>query len=293
MNISVKIRKENFEDGEYTPEEYIKSDEVINFFEGYNWAKDSELTNECLIFTNRKKKLLCIEKYAKDVYQLYIIDFSTRYYLHKTTRNAGVIKALNKFINNQELGDEDKFVQEADRSFVDSFKERIFIYKATFLRQFEASFFWILYFLLSFCGGIAFLIKWNSFQLAALIFILFLFFWLPGLIVHLNYWFHSTKTQIQLSKGNPIFVLTKNGVSTSYSKEDIKDVIQYQSPNSRIPWTYYGFTRITFKDSNSIVLTSLLIDPFELQYKKFLPNVTIKEAIFFPWLIKNLNTSEC
>jgi hypothetical protein len=123
-------------------------------------------------------------------------------------------------------------------------------------------------------------------QLASLMFLLFLFFWLPGLIVHINYWLHSKKNQIQLSKGNPIFVLTKNGVSSSYSKEDIKDVVQYQSSRSRIPWTYYGFTRITFKDNSSIVLTSLVIDPFELQYKKLLPAVKIKEARFFPWLIK-------
>jgi hypothetical protein len=62
MSISVKIRKENYEDGEYTPEVYIDKDDVIRFFEAYDWTQDAEFTSECIIFSNDEKKLFCIEK---------------------------------------------------------------------------------------------------------------------------------------------------------------------------------------------------------------------------------------
>jgi len=287
MSISVKIRKENFEDGEYTPEEYIECDEVIRFFEGFDWTKDAEHTSECLIFSNAAKKLFCIEKYSKDVYQLYVIDFLTRYYLHKTTRNAGVIKALNKFINNQEPVDEDKFVREGDKAFVNSFKARTFLYDVTFLRQLGASIFWLIYFALFFVGSIAFLIRLDSIKITASIFSIFIFFWLPGLIVHINYLIHNRKMQIQISRGNKVFVVNQNGVSTSYSKDDIKEIIQYQSPGGKVSWAYYGFTRIIFNDNSSIVITNLLMDEFQLNYNKFLPRIiTVKKAGFLPWLIK-------
>ncbi len=289
MNIFVKVRKEDFEDGEYTPKAYIDKGDAIDFFETYNWTKDSEFTSECLIFSNEDKELFCIEKYSKDVYQLYVIDFSMRYYHHKTTKKTGVIKALNKFVHGAKIGEEDKFVREADRSFVNGFKEQAFIYKISFLRQLEASVFWVVYLIFFFGGSIFSLCLGNSFKITAIIMSLFIIFWLPGLIVHSNYWLHNRKFQIQISKGNSIFILTKDGFATSYSKDDIKDIIQYQSSQSRIPWTCYGFTRIVFNDKTSIVLTNLLIDQFELKYKKLLQIGTIKEAIFFPWLIKKNN----
>ena len=288
MSISVKIRKENFEDGEYTPEKYLNKSDVIDFFETFEWVENAEHTTLCLVFTNEAKELFCIEKYSSEVYQLYVIDFSTRYYLHKTTKKTGVINALNKFINNQKFAAEDKFVREADKSFVNSFKARTFIYKTSFLILLEASFPWLIYLVLFFGLSVFSLIIGRSIIFVPILFSMLIFFWLPGLIVHLNYWRHSKATQIKISQGNRNFVITKTGIATSYSKDDIKEIIQYQETGGKSSWAYYGFTRIVFKNNSSVVLTNLIIDQSELRYRKFYPDhiPTEKRRRFFPWFIK-------
>mgnify|MGYP000917457939 CR=1 FL=1 len=286
MSIFHKIRKGNFENGEYTPEENIDSTQVIRFFEEFDWNTNAEFTNECLIFRNDAKKNFCIEKYSKEVYQVYVIDFSTRYYLHKTVLKNGVIKVLTKFINNETLNVEDNFVRGADRPFVNSFKEQTFIYKTSFFKNLSKSFFWLIYLIITLVFSIYSIHLHNSFLVTTFPFLLFFFIWFPGLLVHINYWKYNKMSQIKISQGNTIFVLTQNGVSISYSKNEIKEIIRYELNTTRLPWTNYGFTRINLKNNQSIFLTDLLLDQFQIQHSKFpLNSILVKRRTYFPWII--------
>ena len=93
-------------------------------------------------------------------------------------------------------------------------------------------------------------------------------------------------SQIKISQGNTIFVLTQNGVSISYSKNEIKEIIRYELNTTRLPWTNYGFTRINLKNNQSIFLTDLLLDQFQIQHSKFpLNSILVKRRTYFPWII--------
>ena len=87
-------------------------------------------------------------------------------------------------------------------------------------------------------------------------------FWVPGILLHLSYYFNDkqkeirfTKAGMELSSYNTLNLIKYQSISR------IEKVIAY---GWRTPWNNYGFVRITANDNTVIKITCLLVDPFSL-----------------------------
>jgi len=110
----------------------------------------------------------------------------------------------------------------------------------------------------------------NSNILSISLIILGTIFWLPGLIVHFQYYQDNNGLRVRLSKESEVIEITTPTVSRSFNKSDIKEILvvcthRYQSQGwwdggNRLPWNKYGYTQIQFQTGEIINLTNLIID---------------------------------
>ncbi len=114
-----------------------------------------------------------------------------------------------------------------------------------------------------------------------------LFIFSPAIYLHIIYFIDNEDTVLTVDKEkDEITIKTKNGESR-YKNEDIKkselNLVRRTDPLTRtMPWTTYGYMRLTFKDKKEFFFTSLMLDLDKLP----LPAKTTRFR-FIPYIDKN------
>ena len=87
-----------------------------------------------------------------------------------------------------------------------------------------------------------------------------LVFYLPLLILHLNYYFKCRNKVIYIDSDSKKIEINDFVSIKSYHFNEIKMILIIKSYNNRLPWSDYGYMKIGLKDGNVIVITTLMTD---------------------------------
>jgi hypothetical protein len=87
--------------------------------------------------------------------------------------------------------------------------------------------------------------------------------WIPGLILHLSYYFADKGKKVFLNKDN-LEIISKNAsYRIKFSDVDKIEKISY-SGSIKCPWMDYAFTKLYIKDKSIAKITCLTADTFTL-----------------------------
>jgi hypothetical protein len=143
-------------------------------------------------------------------------------------------------------------------------------YKMTFKRNLKHSFFIFLFLLTGLIIGLVFFLFFpvssieGLFKGCLLCSAITSAFWLPGILLHLSYYFNDKTKVVRLVKGG-IELSNDNAHASNLIKyKSILKVERISTESWRLPWSVYGFVKITTDDNTIIRITCLLIDPFSL-----------------------------
>ena len=109
----------------------------------------------------------------------------------------------------------------------------------------------------------------------------------PAIYLHIIYFIDNGATVLTVDKEkDEVMVKTKDG-EFKYKNEDIKkselNLVRRTDPLTRtMPWTTYGYLRLTFKDRKEFFFTSLMLDLDKLPFP-----VTTTRFRFIPYIDKN------
>lgn len=137
----------------------------------------------------------------------------------------------------------------------------------TFKRNLKLSIFVILIMLIApVLGFVTYLSQSNQSDLLKLLIITFGvtgILWIPGIILHLSYYFKDKGKEIRMT--DECIEITKLNIIKKIRFRDINQVITIDnSCIARSPWNDYGFVRLTMKDKTVEKITCLTVDPFTL-----------------------------
>jgi hypothetical protein len=95
---------------------------------------------------------------------------------------------------------------------------------------------------------------------AILLFAIGLILWLPGVIIHYQYYMDNKGISVKISKESKTIEVTTPTTTKTFEKGDIKEVLIVESGINKFAWGQYGFARIEFKTGEIINLTNLMLD---------------------------------
>jgi hypothetical protein len=122
---------------------------------------------------------------------------------------------------------------------------------------------------------------------SGLLFVIGLILWLPGVIIHYQYYKDNSNLRVKISKGSELIEVTTPTATKTFKKADIKEVLKVDSGINRFAWGQYGFTRIEFKTGEIVNLTSLMLDQLFIEEKFEGQNIkTLKTETLIPTLNK-------
>jgi hypothetical protein len=106
------------------------------------------------------------------------------------------------------------------------------------------------------------------------------FLYLPGFILHFNY-YENDKNRFVIIEGNSTIMLTENNNENKFSIQDIDSIINYHSGLSNMaPWNDYNFTIFKFRNGQKFIITCLILD-LDLIVDSFPSNLIIKKNVFY------------
>ncbi len=109
-------------------------------------------------------------------------------------------------------------------------------------------------------------------------------FVLPSIALFINYYRHSYKRQLILSRGKDFFYWGKLHDIKEYKKEDITSITEYHVANLRNPWSEYVYIKITISTKEEIFIPNLLLNESDITYKLRLPNIISREEKYLPFI---------
>jgi hypothetical protein len=122
---------------------------------------------------------------------------------------------------------------------------------------------------------------------AILLFAIGLILWLPGVIIHYQYYMDNKDIAIKISKESKIIEVTTSTTTKTFQKEEINEVLIVDSGINKFAWGQYGFARIEFKTGEIINLTNLMMDQLFIADNFSLDNLKVlKTETLIPTLDK-------
>lgn len=98
----------------------------------------------------------------------------------------------------------------------------------------------------------------------------FLIFFIPQLVLHLNYYFANKGDVFFYDPGNRTITIDNKGVSHTFTFDDIESIERYKSfplAENRMqwfPWDSYNYSVIHLKGGKQFIVTSLLVPNMDL-----------------------------
>lgn len=289
--IKLKIQYNTYEDGEFTEENEYSLEEIIEVIniktKPIHLKHSTQINHQSIKFYFQDgENYLKAEHIGKNAFHMYYCNeietelYQGNYYLPKVIRlitlfYKGEYDELNRIIPKTSL---------REKKLIKSFATEDFVYlkKNVDLSNF---FLWSLFpliFLTAFLTNPSF---------AAL---LFLVLGLPFFIsiaymlrIRNNYKKSSSINAIKISRGINTISVWEDSVEYEFDKGDIVDLL-IVDPNLKwahrgTPFDSYGYTQIKLKNGKILIITSMVIDVIEMEYK--VSNIPHRiEKKFYPYI---------
>lgn len=266
MSFKYKVRHYNNEDGEFT--DYVTADKTTIervFSENYD-VDDSLKSFRTIAILDDRQQTILVHYIKKGVCDIYFIPPDSEFYYFKKTAIEMARQIVGMFLENKisdltlllnKRTDENNYIR-------GDFFNKSFEYKVTKAKN-QKEITWMLY---AFPLGVAFIVIGIINQGVAILFsIIGLVYWLPGVIVHYQYYQDNRQLQVRISKGSSTINVTTPTFSKTFTMGDIKEVLKFDTGFNTFPWGHYGFTRIEFKTGEILNLTSLMLDQLLIEEK--------------------------
>ncbi|MEP2026304.1 MAG: hypothetical protein ABJH98_16000 [Reichenbachiella sp.] len=278
MSIFYKLHFYKDEDGEYTKPVSASISEIERIIEN-KWPSEGYLEDLKIInISDNQNNQILLHNCRRGVYEVYYLDSgNNKYHYHKKSRIELILESMRYFF----VSDFSKLKVSLNKTTKDRkyLREELLKnhnYTLTPKRNWkELKWFFTL--------GIPYILMFTFFEFSILnqknqnefsiimsliIFALGLFLWLPGLLIHWQYYKDNANLRIIVTKGNPEILVEYGDIKKRFLKNDIKTVlkttIEKESLNvvvgGRVPWLFYGYTEIEFESGEIINLTNLLVD---------------------------------
>ncbi|MCZ8023222.1 MAG: hypothetical protein O9294_15770 [Cytophagales bacterium] len=297
MSFKYRIKTYKDEEGEYS--EYFHADKSLILSLIYDHWMNKSVPNglEIISITNGLGENLLLEHFKKDVFDVYYLPQIASFHFHKKSRIEIVFNSIDLFFAN-ELIELENILNKTNRENKYIRGDYFFInhnYGYANKRSVREGL-WLIYALpmglaISYVGVISFYAP-NYFINILAIFFFFMgfYFWVPGLLLHLQYKRDNEDLIIRVTKGQELISVKWRGVQRELFKKDLLAIIKYENPFFKIPWSEYGYIHMAFKGGEYINITNLLCDQLFI-LEKF-SNSNVKKLIikkYFPSIIKNTN----
>ncbi len=270
MDFKYKVRNTHWEDGEFSAENTIDLIAATDLFRNFKWQGLNITTNQDIVFINSNKDFFTIERYSNDAFEVRYFPTDVSYYYQRIFDRSIVPTTIKLFFNSDIDGLVSTLLKKKEENNVlrKALLEKDFEYKITFKREVNFMLFTLLYSLILFPSQIFVLLFPMLWIYKLILSLIFSFIYLPGYFLHWNYKKYNRGLSLRISRGNASFDIAIDDNKFEYDKNNIDHIIQYYTPyNSRNPWCGYGFTRIFFKDGDSLALSTLLIDDIDIASK--------------------------
>jgi len=276
MTFKYKVRPYENEEGEFT--DYVPGDTLTIKQRFVDNATTDESLREfrSIAIVDNQGQTLVIHHVKKDVFDEYFIPLDIDLYYYKKSTLDAATQALDLFLNRQidHLTSSLNKKHEENDYIRNDFFNKSFQYQMT-KKKTLSEIWWIWYALPL---GVAFIVLGiiNINHLGILLLPIGLVLWVPGLLVHYQYYRDNKDLKVGLSKGQEIIEITTPTVKKTLKKQDIKEILKVDGGRlNRFGWGQYGFTRIEFKSGEILYLTSLMIDQLFIEEKFIGHNIKI------------------
>lgn len=268
MKVEVQLNYYKDEDGEYSEPKELTFEELNEVIRS-NWPNNSYHNDLRLILVKNGIHQLILKYCKRDVYEAYYFKTNEIHHYHKKSRIELIFESITLFMSSEFEALEIQLNRtKKGRKYLRNELMRIHDYEIK-KEILSDSFSWVvlaipLGIMLSYIGVLGIyqvdfnpIIKFTSLFLV----VAGLYFWVPGLLIHHQYYQENKDLKIRVTKGNEKIIIKYKGVNFQMNKNEIESIVRYQNvPLSRIPWSDYGYTKIMFNSGDVVVLTSLIID---------------------------------
>ena len=269
MNFKLRLNYYRDEEGEYTEPEACDFNRLKQVIEK-NWPNESYTEDLKIIhISNSSQENLILMNCKRGVFEVFYFRTSETHHFHKKSRIELILSSAKEFMHsNFSTLEKELNKTKKDRKYLR--KNLLKSHRYTIQSIFDwKSLSWIgmgmpLGLMLN---GIAIFSFINGYEnglipfLLVFIFLAGIFFWIPGLFIHYQYYKDNKNLIIEITRGSNRVVIEHNGTKLDYNKNDIETVTMNETNKlNRIPWSDYGFTEIKFKSGELLNLTSLLVD---------------------------------
>jgi hypothetical protein len=297
MNFKYRLKTYKDEEGEYSDYSPADKDSILNIIQTH-WTNES-LPNglEIISITNDLGQYLLLEHFKNGVFDVYYLPQQTSYHFHKKSTIDIIFNSVDLFFANK--------LTELENSLNKTKKENKYIRGNFFFIDHNYRYrqdrsikegLWLIYALpmglIISCMGVMSFLTPNALVnfLGIFLFVMGFYFWVPGLLLHLQYKRDIDKIIVKVTKGQEKIRIDLNGKVKELDKRDIARVVKYENPAYRNPWSDYGYAQIEFKNGQVLNLTNLLCDQLFILDKFSQDNIetkTVKKWI--PKIVKKTN----
>lgn len=273
MNFQFRIKNYNYEEGEYSEYEFCDKEAILRIIEE-NWTDKRPNGLHVISIMNMSGESLLLEHFGKDVFEVYFLPVEEGFHFHKLSKQELIYQCLDFFMDNDITGLESSLNwTETDDDFIR--REFFYIdhnYRLTPKREL-GELLWLIWagsfgiMLIAMAAVMAVKgsdgLQWLSIFIAGL----GIFYWLPGVLLHLQYRKDAEGLAVLITKGNSKITITHQGAKKVFDKADMLSVTIFRNPALKNPWSDYGYTEIKFKSGEVVNLSNLMVEPLYMPLK--------------------------
>lgn len=292
MTFKYRLKYYKNEDGEYTTPA-ICDEQTIKDIISKHWMGDNIPNSlEVISITNEIGQSLLLAHTTKDVFEVFYLPLYQYFHYHKKSWISVIFDSLDLFMNNKiaELESSlNKTSHEHDYIRGDFFfKDHNYqITKKRNWNELKGVLFILPIGIIMISFGIFGIFYFKNLFIG-LVFLLFIFlggwYWLPGLILHIQYYNDNKNFQVRITTGDEIIKIETPWTKREISKSDINKISKFGVLNYKNPWGHYGYTEIEFKSGEILNLTNLMIDQMSILDKFKYDQVNILTVWRIPFL---------
>jgi hypothetical protein len=222
MSFKYKVRRYNYEDDEFTDYVNVDKTTIEEVFSNNYDVDDSLKSFRTIAITEDRQQTIVVHYIKRGVCDIYYIPLDSDFYYFKKSTIELATHAVGLFIENK-MSDLTLILNKRteDNNFIrGDFFNKSFEYRVTRAKSLrEIS--WIRYALPL---GLAFIILGiiDLRPSSILLFMIGLVLWLPGVIIHYQYYMDNHQLCVTLSKGNNNIIVTTPTFSKTFRKGDNK-----------------------------------------------------------------------
>jgi len=275
MNFELQLNYYKDEDGEYTEPEPTDLNQLNQIIKN-SWPNESYVEDLKVILISCKEQHLILKNCKKGVFEVYYSEDDKHYY-HKKTRIELVYECSELYLNSR-IDDLKRNLNERSKKKNSPIHDFFLNHNYEFsnsrnLKELNWFFTMGLPIALMFLAIPVSSIYQGTFEglntfFLPLLTVLGLYLWLPGLLLHRQYYRDNRNLKIRITRGNSDILVEFNGLTKEYQKSDLECACKVTFDSKVLNtfilsgplWMDYGYLNLEFKNGDNINITNLLAD---------------------------------